>query len=73
MTLTTEQRRPLDLAKGPFKAMGAQHRLRSPPEVIATVAGPGSGKTTMQEHLAVDLRQKGHQKILKVCSNTDES
>jgi superfamily I DNA/RNA helicase len=67
--LTAEQRQPLDLAKGPVKPVGGQHPLRSSPEVIATVAGPGSGKTTMQEHLAVNLRQKGHKKLLKLYFN----
>ena len=37
---------------------------------MATVAGPGSGKTTMQEGLAVKLRRKGHERVLKLFFNS---
>ena len=71
--LTAEQRQPLELARGPAERRAGSPSNRSAPAppgaVIATVAGPGSGKTTMQEALAVDLRQKGHQKILKLFFN----
>jgi len=58
MQLTREQRRTVKLARSLSS--------RRPSLVVATVAGPGSGKTTMQEHLAIRLRRKGHQRILKL-------
>ena len=62
MQLTREQRRTVKLAREPQPCLVARR-------VVATVAGPGSGKTTMQEHLAVKLRKKGHQRILKLFFN----
>ena len=61
--LTDEQKIPLAHARSPSKAVGRR------PTVVATVAGPGSGKTTMQEGLAVTLRRKGHERVLKVFFN----
>ena len=63
MTLTDEQREPLSHARSPQQAAG--HRRI----VVATVAGPGSGKTTMQEGLAAELCAKDHERVCKLFFN----
>ena len=63
MTLTDEQREPLSHARSPQQAAGHRHI------VVATVAGPGSGKTTMQEGLAAELCAKGHERVCKLFFN----
>ena len=60
---TEEQREVISHARPPVAGPGGRR-------VTSTVAGPGSGKTTMQEHLCVELLKQGHRRILKVFFNT---
>lgn len=62
MQLTDEQKQPLLQVRPPQPAEVVRN-------IVATVAGPGSGKTTMQEHIASELHRAGHQQVLKLFFN----
>ena len=72
-TLTVEQQFIVQQARPPIDTWpkGWCHFQAKKPSgrVVVTIAGPGSGKTTVQEDLIASLLAKGHRHVLKIFFN----